>query len=111
MRTKRDNKPVIRREQAQRDIEEIVTYYLEQSTQQIALNFVDELEAAIEHIQSFPESGSPRLAHALDLPGLRSWSCKTFPYLLFYFEKEECIDVWRILHQHRDVPQYLQDDS
>ena len=52
-------------------------------------------------------TGSPRYAHELDLPGLRSWPLKRYPYLIFYVEREDHIDVWRVLHGERDIPAWL----
>jgi toxin ParE1/3/4 len=57
----------------------------------------------VEH----PAAGSPRYTHELDLPGLRVWPVRRFPYLVFYVEGAEEIDVWRILHGRRDVPAWL----
>ncbi len=104
-------KPIIRRALAEQDALEAVQYYVEQDALQAALAFIDELEAAIRHIQRHPSSGSPRYAHSLNLPGLRFWSCKRFPYLVFYFEQADCIDVWRVLHGKRDIPIWLRDDA
>ena len=104
-------KPALRRAHADADIQEIITYYLEQDAASAALDFIDELEAAITHIQTYPASGSPRYAHTLDLPGLRCWPCKHFPYLIFYLEKSNCIDIWRVLHQQRDIPAWLLRDE
>ena len=100
-------KPILRRARAERDVQEIAAYYLEQDADSAALNFIEELEGAIFHIQTYPASGSPRYAHTLALPGLRCWPCKRFPYLIFYLEKSDCIDVWRVLHQQRDIPAWL----
>lgn len=103
----RQSKPTYRRAHAQADIESIIAYYLEENAANAALKFIDELEAAIRHIQLYPESGSPRYSHTLDLPELRCWPCKHFPYLIFYREKNNCIDIWRVLHQQRDIPAWL----
>lgn len=103
----RQLKPAQRRALAAADIEEIIAYYLEQDATNAALKFIDELEAAIRHIQIHPKSGSPRYAHALHIPELRCWPCKHFPYLIFYREKSDCIDIWRVLHQQRDMPAWL----
>jgi len=32
---------------------------------------------------------------------------KHYPYLIFYIEKEDHIDVWRILHGQRNIPARL----
>ena len=75
-----------------------------------ALN-VEALEQAYLHIAGQPASGSPRHAHELNLPGLRSWPLQRYPYLIFYVERPNHIDIWRVLHGQRDIPAWLHDDT
>ncbi len=103
-----NNKPVIPRTLATQDVENAIEYYLEEKAVDAALGFIDALERAYDHIARHPASGSPRLGHELDLPDLRSWPLNTFPYLVFYLEGQDHIDVWRVLHQKRDIPASLQ---
>jgi toxin ParE1/3/4 len=56
-----------------------------------------------------PATGAPRYAHALNLPGLRSWPLKRHPYLVFYVQRADPIDVWRVLHGSRDIPARMQE--
>ena len=100
-------KPVIPREQANRDVDEAIAYYLGEQAEQAALGFVDALQQAYQHISRHPATGSPRYAHALNLPGLRSWSLTRYPHLVFYMERDDHIDVWRVLHGQRDIPAWL----
>jgi plasmid stabilization system protein ParE len=44
----------------------------------------------------------------LNLPCLRHWSLKEYPHLVFYVERDDHIDVWRILHGQRDIPAWMQ---
>lgn len=76
-----------------------------------ALGFVDSLEHAYTHIGRNPASGSPRYAHELNLPGLRTWPTPRFPYLVFYVEYEDHVDVWRVLHAKRDIPAWMQEQG
>lgn len=101
------SKPAVPREQASRDIEEIVAYYLDEQADQPALGFVDALEQAYAHISRRPATGSPRWAHELNLPGLRFWPLARYPYLVFFVECVEHIDVWRVLHSQRDIPAWM----
>ena len=102
-------KPVIPRERAVRDAEEILDYYLAEGSEQAALGFIDALEQAYAHIGEHPVTGSSRYAFELDLPGLRSWPLARYPYLVFFVDKEEHIDVWRVLHAKRDIPRWLRE--
>ncbi|MDH4871545.1 type II toxin-antitoxin system RelE/ParE family toxin [Pseudomonas sp. BN515] len=104
-------KPIIPRTRANQDIDDAIGYYLNEATEQAALGFIDALERAYKHISRRPESGSSRYAHELDLPGLRSWTLKRYPYLVFYIEHEDHIDVWRVLHGMRDIPAWMQDSD
>ncbi|MDH4553974.1 type II toxin-antitoxin system RelE/ParE family toxin [Pseudomonas sp. BN417] len=101
-------KPVIPRALANQDIDDAVGYYLNEDAEQAALGFIDAPEGAYKRISRHPESGSSRYAHELDLPGLRSWSLKRYPYLVFYIERDDHIDVWRVLHGMRDIPAWMQ---
>ena len=100
-------KPVVARELATRDIDEAIAFYLSESTEQAAHGFIDALEDAYAHIGRHPATGSPRYAHELNLPGLRFWSLTRYPYLVFYLERPDHIDVWRVLHGTRDIPQWM----
>jgi toxin ParE1/3/4 len=82
-----------------------------ENAEQAALGFIDALEQAYVHIGRHPATGSPRYAHELNLPGLRSWSLTRYPHLVFYIEREDHIDVWRVLHGQRDIPAWLGTDT
>lgn len=102
-------RPIIPREQARRDVDEAIAHYLKEGSRQAALGFVDDLEQAYAHIARHPATGSPRHAHELNLPGLRSWPLERYPHLVFYIERAGHIDVWRVLHGKRDIPAWMQE--
>lgn len=101
-------KPIIPRELANRDVDEAIEHYLSEDAGPAALGFIDALEQAYAHISRHPATGSPRYAHALNLPGLRFWPLTRYPQLVFYIERDDHIDVWRVLHGSRDIPAWLQ---
>lgn len=70
--------------------------------------WIDALERALTHVRRAPATGSPRYAHELDLPGLRTWPLTRYPYLLFYMERKTHVEVWRVLHGKRDIPAWMQ---
>lgn len=101
-------KPVRPRDRAHRDVDEAIDYYLREGSEKAALGFVEALRQAYLQISRNPHSGSMRYAHELDLPGLRQRVLKRYPYLVFYVEREDYIDVWRVLHGRRDIPASMQ---
>ena len=103
------SKPVIPRELANRDVDEALDHYLSDGAEQAALGFIEALEQAYTHIGRHPASGSPRYAHDLNLPGLRFWQLSRYPHLVFYIERTDRIDVWRVLHGQRDIPAWMQE--
>ena len=105
------SKPVIPRKKADVDIQEAFDHYLTEAGPEIALSFADALEVAIAHVSRHPAAGSPRYAHELSLPGLRHWSVKGFPYLIFYVEQTQHVDVWRLLQSQRDIPAWMNDQE
>lgn len=100
-------KAVIPREQANRDVDEAVAYYLKEAGEAVTLGFIDALEKAYAHIGRHPATGSPRYAHELNLPGLRAWLLTRYPHIVFYVERPNHIDVWRVLHVQRDIPAWM----
>lgn len=101
------SKPVVPREQASRDIDEAIAYYLGEDAGPAALGFIDALEQAYSHISRHPATGSPRYAHELNLPGLRCWALARYPHRVFYVERSDHVDVWRVLHGQRDIPAWM----
>lgn len=104
-------KPVVLRGRAVLDTEEAVAYYFREAGEKIALDFVDALERAYRQIALHPASGSLRFAHELDLPGLRHRPLRRFPHLVFYVDLKDRINVWRVLHGARDIPDWLRDEG
>jgi toxin ParE1/3/4 len=104
-------KTIVPRELANRDVDEAIEHYLSEDAEQAALGFIKALEQAYFHIGRHPATGSPRYAHELNLPGLRSWSLTRYPHLVFYIERDDHIDVWRVLHGQRDIPAWLSAES
>ena len=97
-------KPIVPREQARKDIEAATAYYSDQAGEDVALGFIDALESAYRLIAARPATGSPLYGHALGLPGLRHRRLKRYPYLIFYVNRDDHVDVWRVLHAQRDIP-------
>lgn len=101
------DKPNRLRTVAAADLADATDYYRDNAGEQVALGFVDEVQAAFTRIASGPAIGGLRYSYDLDIPGLRALPIKRFAYEIFYVEADEVIDVWRVLHTRRDIPETL----
>ena len=101
------SKPVIPCVPAEQDIEQASFHYWSEGGEALALDFVEEAEQAFRRIGRNPAIGSPRYAYELGLEGLRACPLRRFPYLIFYIEQPNALDVWRVLHGQRDIPAWM----
>ena len=97
--------------QARRDIRQATAWYRTEGGALLARRWVDAVEAALRHIGAPPLTGSTRYAVQLTLDALRFWPIDSFPYLVFYVEREQQIEVGRVLHVKRDIPAWLGDEG
>jgi len=102
-------KAVVPRELAKQDADEAIDYYVSENAPEAALGFIDALERAYSHISRHPGTGSSKYAHELNLPGLRFWPLQKYPHLVFYVERDDYVDVWRVLHGERDIPAWMRE--
>jgi toxin ParE1/3/4 len=102
-------KPVVPRELAKQDVEDVLAYYMAENAEAATLGFIDALAQTYAHIGRHPATGSPRYAHELNLAGLRFWRLTRYPYLVFYVERSDHIDVWRVVQGQRDIPLWMHD--
>jgi len=102
-------KPVIPRERAVRDIDDIIDYFLAEADERAAIGFISALEKSFAHIARNPATGSGHYAQELGLPGLRCWPVRRYPFLIFYLERADRVDVWRVMHGHRDIPVWMRE--
>jgi len=102
-------KPVVQSSEAASDIKAAVRYYFDEAGAEVAGVFIAAIERAVQQIGEWPGSGSSRLAETLDLPGLRTVVPARFPYVIFYFDLSDRVDVWRVLHVRRDITAILGD--
>ena len=100
------SKKLVRRAIADADVLVALDYCFTNAPE-YAFDFIDDLERAYQHIEQYPASGSPRYAIELELPELRAWKCQRYPYVIFYAESAEQIEVWRVMHEKQDLPESL----
>jgi len=104
-----DPSRVVPRRRATQDLRDAAAHYAAEADAATARRFVDAVEQAFTQVARQPGIGSPRYAVDLDWPGLRTHPVRRFPYLIFYLEQRDHLDVLRVLHAHRDIPASLQD--
>lgn len=102
-------KVVVPRKAANQDVHAALDHDLQEASPAVAHKFVDQLDKGYAHLARYPGTGLPRHGHALSIPGLRCWPVAGFPYLVFYLDTEDCIDVWRVLHDRRDIPEWMRE--
>lgn len=102
-------KPVVLLAQARHEIRQITAWYRKEGGASLALRWASSMESALLHIGTHPKAGSTRYAALLKLDSLRLWPADGFPYLVFYVERGDRIDIWRVLHAQRDIPAWMGD--
>lgn len=100
-------KPAILRPQARRDREAEVRYYRGHAGSKVAVRLVTATNAALDRIELEPGIGSPTLGKILDIPDLRTWRVTKFPLLWCYFERDDHLDVVRLLGERQDIAAIL----
>lgn len=98
---------VVPRGVAIRDAEDATDYYITEAGEAVAFRFIEALRAAYDRIGDNPGIGSLRLGESMGIPKLRTWAVRGFPYVVCYETGPDSIDVWRVLHARRDIPEHL----
>ena len=86
------------------DLNAIIDHYLGVAGVEVTAGFMTAWDRCMEHLAKFPASGSPRMAEALEVHGLRVWPVKGFPQLALYSMAPKGVTVQRVLHSARDLP-------
>ena len=100
-------KRLVRRAQATEDLELAFEYYFDVAEIAVAERFRDEIDVAIAHIAQHPGTGSPRYSRFVSGLEIRFWTLNKFPYSIFYFERDDFVEILRVLHQSSDIPVHL----
>lgn len=99
------------RPRAEADLLEASKHYAEQGSDALAERMFDAAIAALGRVERQPGIGSPRLGVLCDVPGLRSWRVADFPMQWLYFEREDRLDVVRLLGDRQDIIALLTSDA
>jgi toxin ParE1/3/4 len=87
----------------------MASWYGERGGRLLAEKFFDEARLALETVETMPSIGSPRLGLLIAQPSLRSWALEHFPVRWFYFERDDHLDVVRLLGERQDIAAILAD--
>jgi plasmid stabilization system protein ParE len=91
------------------DLQRQVDYYRGHAGSDIALAYVDAVEATLHQLAASPGIGRPRFRNWPELAGMRSWRVQR-PYhrqLIFYRFDDEKLFAERIIHGARDLPRRI----
>ena len=94
---------------AETDLVERTRYYRSEAGHEIGERFFDTAVDTLRTIEKMPGVGSLRLGELCDVPGLRSFRIRGFPCGWFYFERNDYVDVIRLLSYAQDLPALLAD--
>lgn len=100
-------RPVVPRQRAWQDIDEAIVFYQAEGGSELAQRFIDAVQQGFQRISRNPGVGSQRYAYELGIEGLRAWQLRRFPWLAFYHERPDHIDVLRVLHAQRDIAAWM----
>ena len=96
-------KPVFLRPKAKDDRKNEVRYYRSKAGTTVAENLVTASRLALDQIEQEPGIGSPRLGQLAEIAGLRSWRVTGFPLIWLYFERNDHLDVIRLLGERQNI--------
>ncbi len=94
---------IVKRPQADRDIEECFVFIAEGDLD-AGVRFLVAVESSMEELSRFPKLGKRRDGRIERWDSLRIWPVRGFyRYLLFYIISEDQIELVRVLHSSRDI--------
>jgi toxin ParE1/3/4 len=99
------NRHITRRPQAEADLTDQFVYYLAAGGAELAERFLTAVEAATQRLLETPGIGAKRSFRHPSLQGLRMHPVRGFErHLVFYHERDDGIEIVRVLHGARDIP-------
>lgn len=104
-------KPIRISPKADHDIDECYAW-IRKDHPAAAHRFLDAVELTCRDVSRMPSIGSRRYAEISLMRDIRMIAVTGFKnYLLFYLELETSIDIIRVLHGARDIPEALQSEE
>ncbi|MCW6050985.1 type II toxin-antitoxin system RelE/ParE family toxin [Lyngbya sp. CCAP 1446/10] len=102
---------IVIRPMASFDIDEQFAY-IATNNFDAALRFFDAARQTFSQLAQMPAIGSLYSIENPRLVGLRKWAVRGFDkHLIFYVERDEYIEIVRLLHAARDLPEILGEEE
>ena len=97
-------KPYRLRPRARADRRAEVVYYRKEAGAKVAAKPVEAMSKALAELELNPAIGSPTLGKAIGVEGLRTWRIDGFPLSFWYFERDDHVNVARLIghRQHQE---------
>ena len=95
------------RRAAKQDLSDAAVHYAAQGGVALGEDFLLEATTALSRIEAMPGLGSPRAGQRCGVEGLRAWHVKRFPMRWYYFERDNHLDVVRLLGDRQDIAAIL----
>ena len=95
-------KRAVLRPAARADRRAEVQYYRRGAGANVAAKLVRAMSNALQQLALYPAIGSPTMGQALGMPGMRTWRLEGFPLSYWYFEREDHLDVARLVGHGQD---------
>lgn len=74
-----------------------VAYYRREAGAEVAARLVRQFKRAESTLKAEPGIGSPQIGDELGIAGLRAWLLTDFPLSFWYVEREDHVDVVRLV--------------
>lgn len=100
-------KPARLRPQAKQDRQTEVRFYRDEAGGRVAEKLLDATDLALNQLERQPGIGSPTLGTLIGIPELRIWRVSGFPLMWFYIERDDHLDVIRLLGERQDITAIL----
>ena len=86
-------------------------WWIHKDNPPVAIKFINAVEQTCDMLAKMPGIGSRHYSDITLMRGIRMISINSFKnYLVFFIEYETHIDIIRLLHGARDIPEVLQSE-
>lgn len=93
------------------DLVQMASYNAKEGGTALGERAFDAALAALDAVRRRPGMGSPRLGQLCEIPSLRARRVPGFPMQWFYFERDDHLDVVRLIGDRQDVVAILGDGT